>query len=242
MKTHDLYEHFKSVLFTKRCKYCSSVIDVRDDVCENCENGLSRITGEICLKCGCEKDICNCKNNRFVYYRSAVAPFYYEGVIKEAIRQFKFLDKPWLAKSLAEDMALCFDTLYAGFDFDFCTFVPMHKKSKNQRGYNQSELLAKEFCKIENLPCEDILVKTVCTETQHQLNLSERTGNIFGAIDVKDGVNAVGKRILLIDDIKTTGATLNECTKALLIAGAEEVMCLTVAITKKKPKTDRTKY
>lgn len=130
-------------------------------------------------------------------------------------------------------MAKCFHKNYEGYDFDLCTFVPSAKDDYKKRGYNQAELLAKDFCERTNLKCEELLVKNFSTEAQHNLSSAERSGNLLGAIDLKDGVDIENMRILLVDDIKTTGSTLNECAKNLLIGGAAEVFCLTIAVTNK---------
>ena len=111
--------------------------------------------------------------------------------------------------------------------------MPSAKEDLKSRGYNQAELLAKDFSEITGITYEDVLVKAFRTETQHSLSSAERSGNLAGAIELKDDVDLMNKRVLLIDDIKTTGATLNECAKMLLIGGAAEVFCLTVAITNK---------
>lgn len=219
-------------LYPQRCRYCNNVIDIRRDICHTCENTLKRIEGDICKYCGKSVDICSCGKKRH-FYKYICAPFYYEGAASRAIWNFKFRNMTKLSKPLAEDMKKCFDAHYSGYDFDLCTFVPSSKESLKERGYNQAELLAKDFSEIAGLKCEELLVKNFSTEAQHTLTGAERSGNLAGAIDLKGGVDLEYKRILLIDDIKTTGSTLNECAKILLIGGAAEVFCLTVAVTNK---------
>ena len=220
------------LLYPQRCKYCNNVIDIRREICHTCENTLKKIEGDICKLCGASVNDCDCGHKKH-FYKYICAPFYYEGAASRAIWRFKFRNATNLSKVFAEDMAKCFNEHYSGYDFDLCTFVPSSKKSLKERGYNQAELLAKDFCELTNLECKELLLKTKETKIQHDLTGVERSGNLVGAIEVEFDENLDNKRILLIDDIKTTGATLNECAKMLLIGGAAEVFCLTVAITNK---------
>ncbi len=223
------------LLYPQRCKYCNNVIDIRREICHTCENTLKKIEGNICKLCGMSINDCHCGHKKH-FYKYVCAPFYYEGAASRAIWKLKFHNMTKLSKPLAEDMAECFYERYNGYDFDFCTFVPSAKEDMKNRGFNQAELLARDFCEITGLRCEELLVKKHSTKAQHDLLSVERSGNLAGAIDLKDGVELENMRILLIDDIKTTGSTLNECAKMLLIGGAVEVFCLTVAITNKKEK------
>ncbi len=220
------------LLYPRRCKYCNSVIDIRREICHTCENTLRRIEDEICKLCGKSVKDCDCGHKKH-FYKYVCAPFYYEGAASRAIWFLKFRNMTKLSKPLAEDMAECFYRHYSGYDFDLCTSVPSAKEDFKRRGYNQAELLAKDFCEITGLEYADVLVKKFSTRSQHDLTGVERSGNLLGSIVLKDDVNVDNMRILIIDDIKTTGSTLNECAKILLISGAAEVFCLTVALTNK---------
>ncbi len=220
------------LLYPQRCKYCNNVVDIRRKICHTCENTLQKIEGDICKLCGASVNACICGHKKH-FYKYVCAPFYYEGAASRAIWNLKFNNKPKFSKSLAQDMAECFNNHYKDYDFDLCTFVPSAKDDFKKRGYNQAELLANDFCEITGLKCKEVLVKNFSTQAQHNLSSAERSGNLLGAIDLKEEVSVENMRILLIDDIKTTGATLNECAKVLLIGGASEVFCLTVAITNK---------
>ncbi len=221
------------LLYPQRCRYCDAVIDLRRKICHTCENTLQKIEGDICKLCGKKIEDCDCGHKKH-FYKYVCAPFYYEGAASRSIWRLKFQNQVDLSKIFAEDLAECFDTYYNGYDFDLCTFVPSSEKSLKERGYNQAELLARDFCEIKELPCEELLLKTRETKIQHDLLSFERTGNLAGAIELKGDVDLINKRVLIIDDIKTTGSTLNECAKMLLIGGVDEVFCLTVAITNKK--------
>lgn len=219
------------LLYPQRCRFCNNVVDIRREICHTCENTLQRIEGDICKLCGMGVNDCYCGRKKH-FYKYICAPFYYEGAASRAIWNLKFNKKIKFSKPLAEDMVKAFNTHYLGYNFDLCTFVPSAKEDLKKRGYNQAELLTKDFCEITGLKCEELLVKLFPTPSQHDLSGVERSGNLLGSIDLADNVNIDNMRILLIDDIKTTGSTLNECAKMLLIGGAAEVFCLTVAVTK----------
>ena len=131
-------------------------------------------------------------------------------------------------------MKLCFEEHYSKISFDCVTDVPLHRKSLRKRGFNQSQLLAKDLALKLNLEYKSILKKVVDNNIQHKESAKNRKMNVYGAYDLKKGVNVDGKTILLVDDIKTTGATLNECAKMLLLGGAEEVYAITYSVTKSK--------
>lgn len=227
------YQNLISCFFPQRCKYCCKVIDLRKEICLKCENNLQRISGEICYKCGVEKELCICRS-KSNFYKSVIAPFYYDGAIHYTIWQLKFRGRRELSKVIAEDMAKCFFEHYSEYSFDYCTFVPSHISSLKERGYNHAELIANDLSGIIDVECVDLLEKLYKTKPQHLLTEIERTGNLTGVFAVKSDVDIHNKRILLCDDIKTTGSTLNECAKTLLIGGAAEVLCITGAIASTK--------
>ncbi len=229
MCNNSFFDKIISCFFPKRCKYCGKVIDLRHSICIKCANNLQRISGKVCFKCGVEKDFCICKG-RSNFYKSIISPFYYEGAIHNTIWQLKFRGMKELSMVIAEDMANCFFEHYGEYKFDYCTFVPSHKSSLKERGYNHAELITKDLSELINVECVSLLEKLYKTKPQHLLSEIERTGNLTGAFALKDNIDIENKRILLCDDVKTTGSTLNECAKTLLIGGAAEVLCLTGAI------------
>ncbi len=224
-----------SLIFTKRCRFCESVTDIREEICEKCKNEIFTVDGDICFKCGCKKSDCTCKG-KARYYMSICAPYYYVGAVKKAISSLKFHNNKNMAETLANDMVKTFNERYSQLDFDICTFVPAHKKEFKKRGYNQAQLISEIISEKTGIPLHEILEKNFETAPQHSLNESMRSGNLLGAIGLKENLQTdiVDKRILLCDDVKTTGATLDECAKTLLINGAAEVRCITACITKNK--------
>lgn len=233
----DKKDFFLSLFFPKRCRFCEKVIDYRETVCEECKKNIPSITEDVCNKCGCEKFSCSC-GKKATYYMSIYAPYYYSGAPREAVKRLKFHNGKHLADSLADDMADCFNKRYKELEFDFCTFVPAHKSTIKKRGYNQAKLLCKSLSEKTGIPFADLLKKDFKTPSQHTLNEATRKGNLLGAISLRPKMKESirGARILLCDDIKTTGSTLDECAKTLLINGAEEVRCITLCVTKNDKK------
>ena len=227
-----------NAFFPKRCALCGRLINPHSVLCSECENGDFYIKGDICPLCGAEKEHCNCKKHRNSY-SSVVAPFYYEGGAKTAVLKLKFGENRQYAKNLAEFMAKCVCERYPETEFDEIAYVPMTKSQVRERSFNQSELLARQLGKILSKPVSDCLVKEFETGQQHSLKESLRKGNVLGAFNISDSASVKDKTFLLCDDIKTTGATLNECAKMLRLSGAKDVICVTAAITKKQvDKTD----
>lgn len=222
-----------SFVFPVRCKYCGKVIMIDKEICPECEKSIERVAGKVCLKCGCEKERCNCKKKR-VFYKAVVAPHYYDSSARYAVWNLKFNGFREFSKTLAEDMFLTYKEHYRDIDFDFCTFVPMNKKNLRKKDFNHSEVIASSLSSLAGLECVCVLEKIFETRSQHKLSETERSGNLLGAFSVIENSVVDGKRILQCDDVKTTGATLNECAKTLLIAGAAEVYCITALVTGKK--------
>ena len=219
------------LLLCKHCRYCRNLITKSEETCKDCSENLPIIEGEKCKLCGAEKSRCDCKKrkNRF---DGITAPYYYEGKIAECIRMFKFDGREFYGKNLAKDMANCVLRDFKGIDFDLICYVPFTRQQQKRRKYNQSMILAKELSGLLNIPMESVLIKLFENQTQHTLNSINRTGNVFGVYDVCGNVK--DKKVLLVDDIKTTGATLDSCTQILKIRGAQKVYCVTAALSGKK--------
>lgn len=221
--------------FPRRCKYCGALLVPSETVCATCAATLPRVDLPVCTLCGCQKADCACKQKKHKY-DAICAPFYYEHTIVQAVHRFKFDGKDFLASAFAEDMAFAVQRDFPTVDFDTVTFVPFTKKQEKTRAFNPSALLAHALAERMQVPCAPLLVKLYETETQHYLKSSARVGNVFGVFDVDETFSVTGKTILLVDDIKTTGATLHECAKMLKLAGAQAVYVCTFAVTKPRSK------
>ena len=142
---------------------------------------------------------------------------------------FCFLGQKQFTGFYAEKMAEHISKSFSNIHFDAITSVPISAKRCKLRGYNQSELLARAAAKQLNLPYCEYLIKTVDNKEQHKLNEKQRQKNVAGVYKpIREG-QIVGKSILLIDDIVTTGATLRECASVLLQSGAGNISCAAIA-------------
>lgn len=231
----NLFKIMISALFPNVCLGCGEVLDEGEFLCDYCYEMLSRTTKDkLCLKCGLPKKDCEC--SRFIFrFNGCVAPFYYSGVARRVMYAFKFRRKEYISKFFAEQMALSVKQHYLDINFDGITYVPMLKKFERRRGYNQSKVLALEISKILKLPVyEDLLGVKPKKYVQHNLPYRMRFENVKEKYYCNYEVN--DRNILLIDDIKTSGATIDECSKQLLRYGANSVYSVTGLITYNKDK------
>ena len=219
-------------LFPKRCVFCGRLISASRDYCDSCEGKIRRVEEPSCPKCGRGKEFCRCGSRRR-FYSSLVAPFYFEGVVRRGIHHFKFSNALHSADYFAASMVNTVKSKYADAVFDEVLCVPMTQKAGKRRGYNQSALLSQKVAQAIGVKYrEDLLIKIYETDCQHGLNFFMRKGNLTGVFDVSQPAEVEGKRILLIDDIATSGETLDECAKMLYLYGAAEIRALTLALTK----------
>lgn len=221
-----------NVIYPNTCASCGKFTKSTFFICDECMSKLDVIDVPTCRKCGLPKDDCDC--NRFHYrFKGVVSPFFYEDIAKNTMRGFKFRGYRVAGEFFAKYMVQFIKKRFDNIDFDAVVEVPMKTISRLERGYNQSEVLAKlvaKQLKVKHYRKAFIKIKNV--KTQHDLNMEQRFGNIRGAFKLKNKNLFKDKTILLIDDIKTTGATLDECTRMLLLSGAKEVYCATGVITK----------
>lgn len=218
--------------FPRRCAICGRVVAIDEELCEDCRN-LERIGQPRCLLCGCAKSDCTCKSRKNEY-DGITAPFYYKDNLITAVHNFKFREQPLLARKMGEEMALAVKETFPDTVFDAVTSVPLSKRRKNDRGYNQAELLAKSVSDNLKIPYTELLRKVVNNKVQHKENARVRKINVYGVYDLIKGAYVNGKTVLLVDDVKTTGSTLNECAKMLKMHGAEKVFVVTFAIVCRK--------
>ena len=239
MKRKEWLDRLLSILYPPRCVCCGEVLPAGETLCEACEKRIVRIEAPVCLLCGYSLQDCGRKHPKTAY-QEITAPFYYEEAVREGIHRFKFRDRPqsaiffffFLAKSVRENMP--------GISFDLIVCVPMLPAKEKERGYNQSALLARELSALLGVPADcHALCKSIDTPAQHELKGAGRRGNVFGVFEVPCPEAVEGKTVLLCDDVKTTGATLDECAKMLKFAGAKDVYCACIAVTRKQDKTEQ---
>ena len=158
------------------------------------------------------------------------APFYSDGAVYQGLLRLKRFDDPQAIAYFANQMAAVIRREFAEESPCVVTAVPMLTSERYDRGYNQSELLAKAVAKRLNLPYQPVLTKCYATKPQKSLSAWQRSGNVLGVYDVIHTAEIANKCVLLIDDVLTTGATTDECAKMLKLYGASRVLCAAVAI------------
>lgn len=157
------------------------------------------------------------------------SPFEYTKSMRKVILDLKFANCKAYANLLADMMKDYLDSYNIWNDFDYIIPVPLHKKRLKERGYNQSELIATEVAKYLNIPIRtDLLIRTKATKKQSSLVRTERVTNVQRAFECTEKCD--GKKILLFDDIYTTGNTVQSCARELSINGAAQICALTLAI------------
>ena len=223
----DIVNNITDWLFPPRCIYCGKICKTGHLSCEECV--LPRVTGNLCPVCGYPSDSCNCNGRKYNFGR-CIAPFYYKDKIRDAIIKLKFHENKRVAIELAKEMSNIIKCEYDIDMFDGVVCVPMNKKKLKERKYNQSELLAKNICKNLNLTyLPDILIRNKNSLTQHKLPAQDRWNNVRNSYEIGE-IKMKNKSLLLIDDICTTGATLDQCAYLLKKLGASSVFCCVAAI------------
>lgn len=227
------------LLFPPKCVACSELLDKADvPFCSRCCDALSWVTSPLCPRCGLsltvESDrdsLCGECGKEKRPFRRARALFMFHGVVQDAIYRLKYERNANVAPPLGAAMARYL--LEQDFkDYDFIVPVPLHPKRLRERMFNPAQLLAKEIHRRLSIPLESHLLRRVrATFPQVDLPRRERLRNVRGAFQVVRKELFVDKRLLLIDDVWTTGATSEACSRALLQAGASSVDVLTLART-----------
>lgn len=215
----SIFSGFLDLLFPPRCAFCGKVLKTGEKgMCKKCERTISRTRNG------------GARSGEF--FAVCVSPLYYEKTVRNAVLRFKFHDATYYAELFGSLMADCIRENLSE-QYDLITWVPLSGKRLKKRGYDQAMLLAMAAAlALDDAPVE-LLRKHTDVPAQSGVGSPEkRRANISGVYAVVDEDLVRGRRILLIDDIITTGATLSECAKTLRYVGATEVVCCTLAQTK----------
>ncbi len=230
-----MFKELLSALFPNTCIGCDAVIDEDEFLCDYCFEVIERCElNKYCLKCGNPKKQCKCQAQVF-YYDGCIAPFKNNGIAQKLMYAFKFHHREGIAEYLSEQMALTVKQSFYDTKFDAVCCLPIERLRGMKRGYNQTRILAEKIAAILDLPFYDnVLALRKRKKPQHKMPIKDRFKNIKDVYYVKTPLK--NKTVLLVDDIKTTGATLSECAKQLLAAGSNRVYCITGLITERKDK------
>ncbi len=225
-----LAKYFSWLVFPRRCACCDKIIEKHQKVCDDCRTKLEK-NKKICTCCGSDKRYCCCKFNTY-HFKSCIGPLAKNDDSMQVIHHFKDEDNKDVADYLVEEMMPVIDKYYSDVRFDGVCAVPTLWTKKFYKGYNHSEILAHKIADNMDIKYLNNLYKKRKTKVQHTLKMRERFDNVKGAYACKPFVGC--KNILLVDDIKTTGATLDECSRQIMFAGAENVYCVTAILNNSK--------
>ena len=205
------------LIFPPKCVFCGKVLpDGVRDLCEDCRRDLPWCTGWEAVQTGASFSLC-------------VSPLHYQDQVRDSFHRYKFLGQRSYARPYGRLMAKCIQTHLAG-RYDLITWVPLSDKRRRKRGYDQAMLLAQATGEVLGGRVAGTLHKTRHTAAQSSLHQAEaRRANIQGAYTATDAALIKDRRLLLVDDIVTTGSTLSEAARTLYAAGAAEVLCATLA-------------
>lgn len=223
------------ILYPPRCPVCHGILRGKDSVCKPCKGKLHYIKEPRCKKCGKEiekqeQEYCrDCM--RFPHsFDKGAAVFAYDEVMRRSITMFKYHNRREYAKFYAKEMYIQCGHFLKMCMPDVLIPVPVHQMKKRQRGFNQAELVAKELGRILNIPVDtNYLIRRSNTMPQKELNRQQRKENLKKAFAIKQN-QKVYQRILLIDDIYTTGATIDAISELLKKNQAVNVFFLTICV------------
>lgn len=221
---------FADILFPSRCAGCGRPVSSRTNfLCEDCTGAVPFLDRSCPVCSGPEPDggTCAICSGRRWYLDSNITVASYDGVMKKLLHELKF-GRVRKLHSYLGDLA-CAGLAGRGISADLITWVPMNPKKQRDRGFNQSELIARVMSKRTGIPCRSMLSERRGAGKQRELGLRDRFINILGRYEAASGASLSGQSVLLVDDIFTTGATINECARQLRNAGARSVISLTIA-------------
>jgi ComF family protein len=238
---HPLVDSLASVFFPATCALCRKVVETISSgvVCQACWQTIRRFEGVVCAQCGygfpsrnieSARPLCGgCRRGLFTFdFGRAYSPF--EDPLKEIIHQFKYRSHRSLARPLSELLFSVYRSHEEDYSSDLIVPVPLHKSRERTRGFNQAFELSKPFGRMVRIPVStSVLVRVRPTKVQAGLSRRERRLNVAGAFQLSQTKPIEDKALLLVDDVFTTGATLNECAKILKRNGARRVNVLTLA-------------
>lgn len=218
-RINQLEQGAMDFLFPRHCPFCGAIPEKKQLMCPACEKTLS-FTGA--------------RAQRERGWGRTAAPLYYEGAVRKALLNFKFKGRMGGLPCFGSLMAACAAEEFSG-GFDAVTWVPVSRKRLRKRGFDQARYLAGSLCVEWHTEPQETLRKTVDNPAQSTLeDAAARRANVLGVYEAVKPEDIRGKRFLLVDDICTTGATLAECARVLRQAGATDVVCLTLAMSREE--------
>jgi len=227
------------LVFPPRCIACGNLVNgiEANPFCQSCFSHVHFIQSPLCARCGIpfaaeegRDHLCgDCATSK-AHFTVARAVGRYEDVLLDAIHRFKYKGKTHIGEVLGQIMASHDYPSFRIIDYTMIVPVPLHRKRLRERGFNQSVILAREVAKRHSLPMNfAVLKRKTWTEPQVMLGKDARGANVRGAFEVTDNEKMRDEKVLLVDDVYTTGSTVKECARVLKKSGAAEVAVLTLA-------------
>ncbi len=241
MSIKKFFDFFIDIVYPPTCLICKDIFvsyDGHKYICNNCKKVLLQSINiqnrcKICSKTLINNS-CNFCNSNETYKN--ISLFDYDGYMRSLLYNMKYSNNKKLAKEI---ILLYKDYLIKNLDyfnnFDYIVSVPLHKKKLRQRGFNQSEVMAQAISEIINIPYYPLLIRTKHTPPQSKLNFKQRRKNLEGVFEVNKYFNNIcinGKKVIIIDDIFTSGTTILYCGKTLENAGVSDILSITITTTK----------
>lgn len=224
------------MFFPAHCAGCGCAVGEHVDLCDRCEQAIEFVRAPRCDVCSqpfsgntAEFTCPNCRGEAF-YFDCAVAVTLSRGPVRDMVHRLKYARELWLARVLGGILAKGLrDERLDGMEFDGIVPVPLHPRRLREREFNQAALLASELSRASGIPVVEPIVRRRYTTTQTRLDRKGRRQNLRDAFILRKNADVTDKTILLVDDVLTTGSTLDACAAVLLEAGAASVRALTVA-------------
>jgi ComF family protein len=226
-----------SLFYPASCVACADDIEPHEYLCEKCRNRAPRINAPFCAKCsepfsGAISQAFSCANceHRLLHFECAVAAYRSRGLVRKLVHEFKYGRQRHLRYPLAAWLGeTTNDPRLRGLRFDLIVPVPLHPARERERGFNQATLLAELLSASIEVPLRSVLERIRYTSTQTAHDRAERMENLHDAFRLRKKADVRQLRVLLIDDILTTGSTLSECARVLKEAGVTSVHAATAA-------------
>lgn len=234
----NVKEMFLSVIYPVKCPFCGDILGgKRISSCRTCERKLPFVKEPRCYQCGkpidsSEEEYCaDCRRKKH-NYTCGVALWSYDIAVKQAVYRFKYKNQRQYANYFAKELIKRYGRLMKTWDADAVIPVPIHRKRYKQRGYNQAELLAVILGQYIEVPVVSDLVERIKnTRPQKELNDKERYKNLKKAFKITKNVVEL-KKVIIVDDIYTTGTTVDVMAELLLEAGITDIYVVTLCIGK----------
>jgi ComF family protein len=235
-----IFRRILDFILPTSCSFCNGRVGDSNIpfFCSTCWSDFSPIQGPLCPRCGrpfespvalssSPDHVCLACRQEPPLFDQALSVGYFEGSLREAVHQFKYRPCRSLGRPLGEWMVT---NVRLVSDIDIIMPVPLHTKRLRQRGFNQALLLAYRMSEAHCIPCScDNLYRSRPTRPQVELTGAERIQNVAGAFALRNPGEVVDRSVVLVDDVFTTGATMNECASVLKQAGAARVTAFTLA-------------